>query len=249
MRLITTLSHRYLYCLFLGLLQAVIAHATVAQNAKQTLPLKNTELVINEKYFTANGIYYLILQADGDLCVFDRTGNVVFSAYRDGAAPKGENNKAIMQANGNFCMYSAGGTYLWGSRTKGENNVLGVNARGELIVGGVNGKTIWNAREKFEVAATVYEHFDFGGTSQDLQEGYYDMRQLTMGNDMISSIKVKEGWKVTFYEHDRQGGDVLITSETIKALPMCMHDEVSSIYIERTNKTIRVDFRNPCSSQ
>ena len=49
--------------------------------------------------------------------------------------------------------------------------------------------------------AVVYEHNNFVGRSQALDAGRYDVSALTIGNDVISSVRVPVGWRVTLYEH------------------------------------------------
>src|SRR6185295_6790487 len=54
--------------------------------------------------------------------------------------------------------------------------------------------------------ATIYADANFGGTAQCLRTGNYRMADLKIGNDALSSLKVRSGMKVTIYEHDQFNG-------------------------------------------
>ncbi len=49
--------------------------------------------------------------------------------------------------------------------------------------------------------AVLFEHNDFGGRRQELQPGRYDVGNLTVGNDTVSSLRVQPGTVVVLYEH------------------------------------------------
>lgn len=55
-------------------------------------------------------------------------------------------------------------------------------------------------------AATIYANGSYGGSSKCLRAGNYRMADLGIGNDALSSIKVRSGMKVTLYEHDQYAG-------------------------------------------
>jgi hypothetical protein len=61
----------------------------------------------------------------------------------------------------------------------------------------------------------VYGDANYGGAAQELSRGQYDMGQLTVGNDAISSLQVPPGWTVTLYENaGYQGRSKTFTSDT-----------------------------------
>jgi hypothetical protein len=49
---------------------------------------------------------------------------------------------------------------------------------------------------------TVYQHSGFGGLGQPFGVGKHDMDELerTVGNDQVSSLRVKKGYKVWLFE-------------------------------------------------
>lgn len=55
-------------------------------------------------------------------------------------------------------------------------------------------------------AATIYANGAWGGASQCLRTGSYRMADLKIGNDALSSLKVRSGMKVTLYENDAFAG-------------------------------------------
>lgn len=55
-------------------------------------------------------------------------------------------------------------------------------------------------------AVTLYANGGYGGASQCLRTGSYRQADLKIGNDALSSLKVRAGMKVTLYENDKFGG-------------------------------------------
>jgi hypothetical protein len=95
----------------------------------------------------------------------------------------------------------------------------------------VNGKEIEPEADDFPV--TIFEHVNYGGKSQGLKEGI-NTGVLKIGNDVVSSLKVKKCWKVTLYEHNpNTGRKLVITGDTPDLIPMNFNDIVSTIKVER----------------
>src|SRR5437870_2514349 len=68
----------------------------------------------------------------------------------------------------------------------------------------------WGSR-----AVVIYVDADFQGGSQTLTPGRYDVEQLTIGNDQLSSLRVPEGWRVTLFSDARFSGmEKTFTSDT-----------------------------------
>jgi hypothetical protein len=64
-------------------------------------------------------------------------------------------------------------------------------------------------------AATAYADPGFTGTSQCMRTGTYRMADLKVGNDKISSIRVRSGMTVTMYEHDSyQGASMVLNADS-----------------------------------
>jgi len=81
------------------------------------------------------------------------------------------------------------------------------------------------------MSITIYEHGDFGGRSQVLSEGRYDINELTIGDNALSSLRVPEGYRVTLYQHSFEGPSVSYTGDT--SWVGDFNDETSSIVVER----------------
>lgn len=61
----------------------------------------------------------------------------------------------------------------------------------------------------------IYSDCDFQGSSQELEPGRYDVNQLAIGNDHLSSLKVPSGLQVILYEHAGfQGRAKVFASDT-----------------------------------
>jgi len=89
-------------------------------------------------------------------------------------------------------------------------------------------------------AATIYQHSNFTGASQCLRTGSYRMTDLKIGDNQLSSIKVRSGMTVKLYEHDSFGG--LSSQHTgDSALTSSFSDRTSSIVISQANVCSAID--------
>ena len=103
----------------------------------------------------------------------------------------------------------------------------------ELIT--VNIATAFQQKELLALSPAVYEHSEYRGRCQILDVGRYDVGKLSFGNDMISSVKVPQGWKVTLYQHAGFRGVTRVLTADTPALPG-FNDHASSIVVERTGR-------------
>ena len=82
-------------------------------------------------------------------------------------------------------------------------------------------------------AGGLYLHGSYGGTAQEVSEGFYDMSALVIGNDAISSLKAAPGWKITLFEHEHfQGAYRTFTGEALY-VGDGWNDRASSVLVER----------------
>ena len=85
----------------------------------------------------------------------------------------------------------------------------------------------------FDKKATVYQHTNYGGASQELGLGSYDIHDLTVGNDQISSVKVPEGLRVTLYaDANFRGSHKMFTSDA-SYVGNDFNDKTSAILVEK----------------
>jgi urease subunit beta len=86
---------------------------------------------------------------------------------------------------------------------------------------------------------TIYDGADFQGTQKQLDEGEYNIYELGIGADQLSSLTVPAGMKVTLYEYeDFRGRSKTFTSNVvnlkhIKVEDKRFNDETASIKVER----------------
>lgn len=85
---------------------------------------------------------------------------------------------------------------------------------------------------------TVYEDCDFRGRSRALAVGdYFDVRDLNIGNDKISSMHVPPGLELTLYEHERLRGKSVTISQDVSCLNREWNDETSSMRVVQGNRS------------
>jgi len=80
---------------------------------------------------------------------------------------------------------------------------------------------------------SVYSGCDFNGDRQRMYEGEYNDKDLTIGNDRISSIRVPEGWSVTVYKSNNFDGSHETYTSDVRCLPEKFNDAISSVRVER----------------
>ena len=82
---------------------------------------------------------------------------------------------------------------------------------------------------------TLYADANYQGSSKSFGVGLYNVSDLGIGNESLSSIKVAPGWQVTLYEHeDFKGGTKVITADN--ALLSDFNDKTSSIAITASGR-------------
>lgn len=81
-------------------------------------------------------------------------------------------------------------------------------------------------------SVTIYEHSNYGGSSQVLTPGAYNVGDLTIGNDELTSLKVPSGIRVTLYQHSNWEGNKKIYYMDCSNVGDDWNDETSSIIVE-----------------
>lgn len=87
-----------------------------------------------------------------------------------------------------------------------------------------------NSRQK----VTLYENCNYEGAHNSLGIGYYDLSQLGISNDALSSLTIPPGFSVTLYKDDRQKGLLTTLTANTTCLSSAWNDKVSSIRVFRT---------------
>lgn len=78
---------------------------------------------------------------------------------------------------------------------------------------------------------TIFEHGSFGGSSLRLPPGRYDLADLAIGNDVLSSLRVPAGLRATLYRHAGFGGDAVAYTADASSIGG-FNDLASSIVVE-----------------
>lgn len=81
--------------------------------------------------------------------------------------------------------------------------------------------------------ATIFEHKNFGGKSQDLVEGM-NAGPLALGNDVASSVRVAKCWKVTLYgsAQGQNGPERVLTADDADLSVNNFDEIVSNVLVE-----------------
>jgi hypothetical protein len=97
--------------------------------------------------------------------------------------------------------------------------------------------TMNDAARQSTPPATIYEHANFQGRRMNLDVGRYDMHQLTIGNDQLSSARVREGYKFTLFQHAGFAGTTVSYTSDVSFVG-AFNDQTSSIVVEATSQTL-----------
>ncbi|MDS3861118.1 hypothetical protein RIF25_09900 [Thermosynechococcaceae cyanobacterium BACA0444] len=96
---------------------------------------------------STNGVYFLRLQSDGNLVVYERRGGQEFPLWSSKT-----NNRAVerlvMQNDGNLVLYSPGQSPLWSSGTVGRRESFVVMQNDGNLVIYLPGDPIWSSRTR-----------------------------------------------------------------------------------------------------
>jgi hypothetical protein len=91
---------------------------------------------------------------------------------------------------------------------------------------------------------TFYKHCNYEGQSASKDVGRYDMGQMGMNNDDISSIRIPQGYKVTIYQHASFGGYSMAFTKSAPCLVnnympsgVSWNDQISSFIIETVDSS------------
>lgn len=83
-----------------------------------------------------------------------------------------------------------------------------------------------------EAAVKVFTEPNFQGDHQVLEAGRYDVTDLTIPNDSVSSIHIPEGWRVTLFVDAGFSGEQLVIDASTEALSGDVDGTTSSIIVE-----------------
>ncbi|MEU7516793.1 peptidase inhibitor family I36 protein [Streptomyces sp. NPDC042898] len=80
------------------------------------------------------------------------------------------------------------------------------------------------------MSVTVYSDVDYKGKSVTLGAGRHKLDPSM--NDVISSVRVPDGWQASIYEHaDFTGGELVLEADTAR-VGEAMNDKASAIVVQ-----------------
>ncbi|AXA91445.1 hypothetical protein [Massilia sp. YMA4] len=108
------------------------------------------EMVVNQPYVSANGVYTLIFQSDGNMVIYKGPPPYTWrtAIWSTGSDVK-QGRKAVMQTDGNLVVYDANNAAVWDSRTgQAQQNYapfLTLNNDGSIQITSSNPKSNWSS--------------------------------------------------------------------------------------------------------
>jgi len=101
----------------------------------------------------------------------------------------------------------------------------------------------------------LFEDCNYAGKKYYLSAGTYKKYQMQIDNDMLSSLQIPNGMRVTIYEHDDFKGQSATYTSNVSCLTGIWNDNTSSIVVESLynqptyNQNDYVTFYNDCYSR
>jgi hypothetical protein len=111
------------------------------------MDFNNGKVLISE-----NLKFRLSLQKDGNLVISTIPGGQ--TTWSTNTAGSGA-DKAVMQQDGQFCLYNAAGVLKWGTYTRDAGSVLKLQKDGILVVYSPKGYVVWNSATGWGTKTTV----------------------------------------------------------------------------------------------
>jgi hypothetical protein len=82
-------------------------------------------------------------------------------------------------------------------------------------------------------SVTVFADCNYGGSKKSFAPGWYDINDLGVGNDNISSIVVPYGWRIILYNNAGFGGSSQVYTSDQNCLNFSWNNKTSSLKVER----------------
>lgn len=122
----------------------VITNDLMRNSAVITSIPRGTALEIGQKHFTQAKDYYLVMQDDGNLVVYDKNDAFVWGSFNDAQAPL-DGKRAELQMSGNFVLLNAQGAIIWETGVENSEAALAIENRKLKVVDKAN-QTLWPKR-------------------------------------------------------------------------------------------------------
>lgn len=170
---------------------------------------------------------------------------------------RGNGQVALQTFTGHYLMAQGGGggavgansfnlatweTFTLIDRGNGQVALQALNGQYVCAEGGGGGTLIanraaigpWETFKLIDLSSSViiYQHENYGGTSQALTEGSYDLNSLGIGGDQLSSIIIPTGMKATLYAHPGFIGSAKTFTQDAAWVGEDFNDSTSAVKVE-----------------
>jgi hypothetical protein len=99
------------------------------------------QLNVNQSIQSANGNYRLVLQTDGNLVLYTKSSQALWSTKTNG---KGA-TRFVIQSDGNLVLYTSANQSVWSSKTNGKGGTkLVIQDDGNLVLLNGSGTSVWS---------------------------------------------------------------------------------------------------------
>ncbi|MET3496938.1 Ig-like domain repeat protein [Variovorax boronicumulans] len=120
------------------------AGASLPTGALKTSLRRGDSLTIGQSIYSPDGRYWLTLQWDGNLCLYDlkKGGSNLFWSSK---VPANQGKSFAFQSDGNLVLYTAAGQAVWNSATYGKGGEsLELQANGNLVLYAADRTVVWS---------------------------------------------------------------------------------------------------------
>ncbi|MBX7225290.1 MAG: hypothetical protein K1X55_04620 [Chitinophagales bacterium] len=151
--------------------------------------LKQQKLNFGEKLYSSNGYYYLTMQTDGNLVLYNNKNHPIWASNTNGTDAR----YAIMQGDGNLVLYNENGRPIWATGTDGHPNSFLIIQDDRNLVVYQNETPIWASNTNLSDRLTTNQVLNFGEKLYS-SNGYYYLTMQTDGNLVLYNKKNHPIW-------------------------------------------------------
>lgn len=174
-----------------------------------------SKLASSSALLSPSSKFALLMQSDGNLCVYDlTTGKATWASNTSG---KGALSFAI-QNDGNNVLYDASGRGVWATNDSNtrpsDTYTLKMQDDGNLVAYTSAGVPVWASQSK----VSLFADCNYGGKSTTISPGFYNVMPNGFPNDALSSLQLQGPVTVVLYADTNYGGK----SFTVKSSNPCV---------------------------
>lgn len=105
----------------------------------------NQKLKMDEKLYSSDKSHYLVVQDDGNLCIYTKNDAFVWCAMSHGQQP---GCYLILQPDGHLCVYNSNDHFVWGSNTyllENKPTSLYLSNDGKMVLQDKTNNSVWTS--------------------------------------------------------------------------------------------------------